>query len=197
MGAYSELRSAWSRMRMTSNADTQIPCFHIPDGATLLLVEDDASVRRSLRRLLDPHRTTLVEAADGEHALRLVEQDEAQLLDVVLTDLKMPTVSGSELIAVLLECRPALPVVAMSAAVDLPPTLLTVPFLRKPFSPEELVRAVAPLVLSSQAMRRLSRQADPADSDSTAEGHRSTARLKMARSGDLRLALQQLRESRH
>ena len=97
-------------------------CFHIPDGATLLLVEDDASVRRSLRRLLDPHRTTLVEAADGEHAIRLIEQDEAQLLDVVLTDLKMPVVSGSELIAILLECRPALPVVAMSGSIDFHPT---------------------------------------------------------------------------
>ncbi len=180
---------------MMSNADTQIPCFHIPDGATLLLVEDDASVRRSLRRLLDPHRTTLVEAADGEHAIRLIEQDEAQLLDVVLTDLKMPVVSGSELIAVLLECRPALPVVAMSGSIDFPPDLLPVPLLRKPFEPEQLVRTVAPLVLESQAMRRRARQsrADAAESRTSAERQRTIAKDQRAHSGDLMVALVELR----
>jgi FixJ family two-component response regulator len=180
---------------MTSNADTQIPCFHIPDGATLLLVEDDASVRRSLRRLLDPHRTTLVEAADGEHALRLIEQDEAQLLDVVLTDLKMPIVSGSELIAVLLECRPALPVVAMSGSVDFPRDLLPVPLLRKPLEPEQLVRTLAPLVRKSQAMRRRARQsrAAAAESCSLAERQRTIARGQLTHNGDLMVALMDLR----
>ena len=65
----------------------------------------------------------MVEAADGEQALRVIEHDEAQLLDAVLTDLVMPVVSGLELTAVLLECRPALPVVAMSAFDRLPPGL--------------------------------------------------------------------------
>lgn len=180
---------------MMSNADTRIPCFHIPDRATLLLVEDDASVRRSLRRLLNPHRTTLVEAADGEHAIRLIEQDEAQLLDVVLTDLRMPVVSGSELIAVLLECRPALPIVAMSGSIDFPPDLLPVPLLRKPIEPEQLVRTVAPLVLASQAMRERAWQmsADAADSRSLADRQRATARGQMTKRGDLMVALTELR----
>ena len=180
---------------MMSNADTQIPCFHIPDGATLLLVEDDASVRRSLRRLLDPHRTTLVEAADGEHAIRLIERDEAQLLDVVLTDLKMPVVSGSELIAVLLECRPALPVVAISGSIDFPPDLLPVPLLRKPVEPEQLVRTVAPLVLNrkqcvgghgSRVRTPPNRAHRPSDSGRSQEDQR-------ANSGDLMVALMELR----
>jgi two-component system C4-dicarboxylate transport response regulator DctD len=163
------------------------------------MVEDEAWVRQALRRMLELEGISVIEAVDGDDAIRVIERDEAQLLDIVLTDLRMPVVSGSELIAVVLECRPALPILAMSAAVDLPPNLRTVPFLRKPFSPDELVRAVAPLVLSSQAVRRLSQQADAADSRSTAEGHRLTARTQMAQNGDLRLALQQLREklSRH
>jgi DNA-binding NtrC family response regulator len=170
-------------------------CFQIPDGATLLLVDDDPSLRRSLRRMLDSNRISLVEAADGEHAIRLIERDEAQLLDVVLTDLKMPVVSGSELIAVLLECRPALPVVAMSGSVQLPPDLLPVPLLQKPLAPEELVRTVAPLVLWSQAMRRQARQsrADAAESRSLAERQRTIAKDQMAKSGDLMAALIQLR----
>jgi DNA-binding NtrC family response regulator len=161
----------------------------------LLLVDDDPSLRRSLRRILEPRGTSVIEAADGEQALRVIERDEAQLLDVVLADLKMPVVSGSELIAVLMECRPALPVVAMSAAVDLPPDLLPVPFLRKPFEPEELVRTVAPLVLNSQAMRRRARQAraDAAESRSLAERQRVIAKDQMAKAGDLRIALMHLR----
>ncbi len=125
----------------------------------------------------------------------MIERDEARLLDVVLTDLKMPVVSGSELIAVLLECRPALPVVAMSALDDLPPDLLPVPLLRKPFEPEALVRLLAPLVLESQAMRRRARQtrADAAESRTLAERQRTIARGQIAKSGDLMIALMQLR----
>src|SRR4051794_21061657 len=82
----------------------------IPYGATLLMVEDEAWVRQALRRMLELEGISVVEAVDGDDAIRVVERDQAQLLDIVLTDLRMPVVSGSELIAVLLECRPALPV---------------------------------------------------------------------------------------
>src|SRR6476646_3244633 len=84
-------------------------------GATLLLVDDDSHFRRALRRLLELERTRVIEAADGGEAIRYIEADDADRLDVVLTDLAMPVVSGSELIAVLQECRPSLPVVSMSA----------------------------------------------------------------------------------
>ena len=177
------------------NVDIETTCFQIPDGANLLIVEDDPSVRRSLRRMLEPERTSVIEAVDGEDAILVIERDEDRLLDVVLTDLKMPVVSGSELIAVLLECRPALPVVAMSALDELPADLLPVPLLRKPFEPEALVRLLAPLVLESQAMRRRARQtrADAAESRTLAERQRTIARGQMAKSGDLMIALMQLR----
>jgi len=178
------------------NVDIETTCLQIPDGANLLIVEDDLSVRRSLRRILDPVRTSVIEAVDGEDAIHVIERDEARLLDVVLTDLKMPVVSGSELIAVLLECRPALPVVAMSALDDLPADLLLpVPLLRKPFEPEALVRLLAPLVLESQAMRRRARQtrADAAESRTLAGRQRTIARGQMAKSGDLMIALMRLR----
>jgi DNA-binding NtrC family response regulator len=178
-----------------SNVDTQTTCFQIPDGATLLIVEDDPSLRRSLRRILGSERTSVVEAADGEQALRVIERDEAQLLDVVLTGLLLSVVSGPELIAVLLECRPALPVVAMSASVPLPPDLPPVPLLHKPFEPEELVRTVAPLVLRSQAMRRRAQQTlgDAAEAHSLAQRESAIAKDRRAKSGDLRSALRQLR----
>jgi len=176
------------------DADTQTTCFQIPD-ATLLVVDDDPSLRRSLRRMLDPNRIFLVEAADGERAIRLIERDEAELFDVVLTDLQMPVVSGSELIAVLMECRPELPVVAMSGAAHLPPNLVPVPLLRKPFEPEDLLRTVAPLVLEAEAMRRRARQAraDAAESRSLAGRQRAIATDQTTKNGDLMVALMELR----
>src|SRR5690349_7230352 len=93
-------------------------------GATLLLVDDDSHFRRVIRRLLELERTRVIEAADGEEAIRHLEANDAHRLDVVLTDLAMPVVSGSELIAVLQECRPSLPVVAMSGLDLLPADVL-------------------------------------------------------------------------
>ena len=103
-----------------TNAGPHTTRVQISDGAVLLIVDDDLFVRRALRRLLALEGTSVIEAADGEQALRLIEQDESQRLDVVLTNLLMPVVSGPELIAVLLQRRPTLPVVAMSALDTLP-----------------------------------------------------------------------------
>src|SRR6185503_4623694 len=58
-----------------------------------------------------------------------------------------------------------------------------------------MVRLLAPLVLESQAMRRRARQtrADAAESRTLAERQRTIARGQMAKSGDLMIALMQLR----
>ena len=179
-----------------SDAELQTTDLPIPDGAALLLVEDDVFVRRALRRMLQLEGASVIEAADGEQALRVIERDEAQLLDAVLTDLVMPVVSGHELIAVLLECRPALPVVAMSAFDQLPLDFPGVPFLQKPVGPEDLFETLAPLILGSQAMRRRARQAraNAAESRSLAARQVARARDQHAKSGDLMIALIELRQ---
>jgi DNA-binding NtrC family response regulator len=178
-----------------SKVDTQTTCIPSADGATLLLVDNDSFVRRALRRMLELDGTTVVEAADGGQAIRVVERDEAQLLDVVLTSVLLPVVSGPELIAVLLECRPALPVVAMSGLLELPADLPPVPVLQKPFDYEELVRVMTPLVLRSQAIRRRVQQAlaDAAESHSLVRRQRALARDQRAKNSDLRTALMELR----
>ena len=72
---------------------------------------------------------------------------------------------------------------------------LPVPFLRKPFGPEELIGTVAPLVLRSQAMRR-GRQsgAEAAAPRSLAERQRAIARDWLAEGNNLMIALIRLRE---
>src|SRR5829696_4108006 len=176
--------------------DPQATRRHIT-GATLLVVDDDPSFRRALRRVLELERLSVVEAADGEQAIRVIEQDEAELLDAVVTDLRMPGISGLEFIEILRECRPGLPVVAMSGLLRLPPDLPPVPLLHKPFDPEELIGTVAPMVLRSpEAIRRQARQmrADAAESRSLAKWQHTIARDQMARSSDLIEALKRIRQ---
>ena len=165
-------------------------------GTTLLVVDDDSSFRRALRRLLELDRIFVVEAEDAEQAIRVIEQDDPQLLDAVLADLAMPGVSGSELIAVLGEYRSALPVVAMSAWDPVPPGLLSVPLLHKPFELEELLETLGPLVLTPDAIRRRARQmrADAAESRSLAARQLSISREHRAKTGELMKAFMQLHE---
>ena len=61
--------------------------------ATTLVVDDEEMVRRLIHRMLDPEVCRVVEAEDGETALRLI-QLEGSAIDVVLTDLVMPGISG-------------------------------------------------------------------------------------------------------
>jgi two-component system cell cycle sensor histidine kinase/response regulator CckA len=83
--------------------------------ATVLLVEDEDGVRRSASRLLARHGLRVVEARDGAEALlRFAERP----VDVVLTDLVMPGMSGPELAAKLQRGAPALPVVFMTGYSD-------------------------------------------------------------------------------
>ena len=128
------------------------------EGTTLLVVEDEVRFSRVLQRFLKLSGVSPIEALDGEQALRILEQDEENRIDAVLTDLKMPVVSGWELIAVLQECRPHLPLVAMSASIPATALLGDVPLLSKPFLPEQLLVTLAPLVRQSRQIRQQSRQ---------------------------------------
>ena len=169
---------------------------NLPEGSTLLVVDDDPMVRRSVRRMLELSRITVVEAADGEHAIQVIGRDEAHLFDAVVTDLEMPVVSGAELIAVLQECRPDLSLVAMSGSSELPPDLQEVPFVHKPFSIEHLAAVVEPLVLESQAARQRSRlaRADAAESRSLAARQVALAKEHHAAASEMMAALLRLRE---
>src|SRR3954470_1914617 len=161
------------------------------EGTTLLVVEDELRFSRVLQRFLKLSGISPIEALDGEQAIRILEQDEENLVDAVVTDLKMPVVSGWELIAVLQACRPDLPVVAMSASTPCTTLLGDVPLLSKPFLPEQLLTTLAPMIRRSRQIRREARQqrADAAGVRSEAMYQRVVAEPQRAWSGDLRAAL--------
>jgi DNA-binding NtrC family response regulator len=83
----------------------------------VLLVEDDALIRESTADMLSSLGYAVSEAADAAEAMRLLEE---HTIDVLLTDVGLPKVSGTELAAHAKSRRPALRVVFASGYATLP-----------------------------------------------------------------------------
>jgi len=82
-------------------------------GLTILLVEDEPNVRQSTADLLRVHGFSVLECADGFAALELCDQYEGRM-DLLLSDVMMPHLSGPELADRLLMRRPELKVLFIS-----------------------------------------------------------------------------------
>ena len=122
---------------------------------TILLVEDEDSVRMILRKALDSLGYDVVEAASGEEALRLSRQF-AKPIHVLLTDIMMPGMNGLALSASLSADRPATKVVFMSghgaeAVADQILDPVRARFLQKPFSIQVLCRELRSVVAATAA----------------------------------------------
>jgi two-component system cell cycle sensor histidine kinase/response regulator CckA len=119
----------------------------MPAGSeTILLVEDDPVVRTLIRRVLHNLGYTLLEAGDGQTALRL-GGDFPGAIDLLLTDAVMPGMSGQTLAERLAPSRPGLSVLFMSGYTDdvilhHGDLAMGVSFLQKPFSVTDLARKV-------------------------------------------------------
>jgi PAS domain S-box-containing protein len=113
---------------------------------TILLAEDEESVRRLIHRALERHGYSVLPATSSGDAIRLAVEH-AQTIDLVLTDVVMPDVSGRELVDRLRVICPGVPVLYTSGYTDdeiirrgaLQPDTS---FLQKPFTPSQLVCAV-------------------------------------------------------
>jgi CheY-like chemotaxis protein len=113
---------------------------------TLLLVEDDDSVRELVRNVLRENGYRVLEASRGEEALELSELY-AGRIDLLVTDVVMPQMNGRELARRLVSLRPQVKVLYISGYAD---NAVWYPggldaggaFLQKPFTPETLTRKV-------------------------------------------------------
>jgi signal transduction histidine kinase len=109
---------------------------------TILVVEDEETVRRLARRALEQEGYAVHEAKDGSEALELIG-DPARKIDLVLCDVVMPNMSGRELGDRIGRIHPGTPVLYMSGYTGhdvthrglIPPD---VPFIQKPFTPDGL-----------------------------------------------------------
>ena len=112
-------------------------------GEVILLVEDDEGVRSVARRLLRDHGYTVLDAPRGDEALA-VEAQYSGPIDLLLTDVVMPGLSGKDLADHLTARRPSLKVVYMSGYTETAVThrgvlLEGVSFVHKPFTRDALL----------------------------------------------------------
>lgn len=118
--------------------------------ATVLLVEDETTVRAVVRRMLLGQGFSVREARDGESALRLWHAERDQII-AVMTDVVMPIMGGRDLARELRLIDPSLPILFVSAYAGHEPDLLDgvdAPrqLLSKPFTNESLLTALRALL---------------------------------------------------
>jgi DNA-binding NtrC family response regulator len=79
--------------------------------ATILLIDDEASIRRTLKEILEFEKYQVLEAPDGFSAIDIFKKSS---IDIVLLDIKMPKMDGLEVLDFLQEINPEVPVIMIS-----------------------------------------------------------------------------------
>jgi CheY-like chemotaxis protein len=124
-------------------------------SATVLLVEDEPAVRGLVRHVLSEHGYSVLEAPESNKALALFEEHDGEI-DLLITDLVLPGLSGDALAARIAEARPDLPTLFISGYSE---TFLGergvvregVRLLSKPFEARELLERVEELLRAPAA----------------------------------------------
>ena len=136
-----------------------LPATHVRGkGETILLVEDEETVRHFLRTALSEGGYDLLEADDGEEAIALLRRD-GRPIHLLITDVIMPKMGGKELSDRLAADRPEMKVLFVSGYVD--NEILREQrfergeaYLQKPFGPETLLRTVRKMLEPDPAQER-------------------------------------------
>jgi PAS domain S-box-containing protein len=123
---------------------------------TILIVDDDDSIRRLLRYSLTSDGYAVMEAGNGRQAMQQITQNAD--IDLMITDLVMPEQEGIETIRMVRKVRPDLKVIAMSGAaggsyLGSATMLGASASLQKPFSTGELLRTVRDVLRDPARLR--------------------------------------------
>jgi CheY-like chemotaxis protein len=118
---------------------------------TVLLVEDEESVRQLVRETLQSRGYTVIDAADGEQALAIAAKQNA--IQLMITDVVMPGINGQDLAKEILKTHPTTKVLFLSGYAEdtirqqaLPPGTA---FLQKPFTLQTLLRKTREVLAGS------------------------------------------------
>ena len=117
-----------------------------PGSETILFAEDEAAIQRVGKRILERAGYTVLAAANGEEALKIARAHTGRI-DLLVTDMMMPSMNGLQLAERLREVRPGIPTLFLSGYTDSTvvrqgPLDPTEHFLQKPFATETLVGKV-------------------------------------------------------
>jgi two-component system response regulator HydG len=129
--------------------------------ARLLIAEDDADLRDLLQDDLEDAGYETLAAIDGRSALAHIER-ERESIDLLITDVKMPGLTGDQLLAQMREKRPEAPVIVITAFGSVEQAVEMVKagafqYLTKPFDTEDLLQAVQNALAQSAPQREQAR----------------------------------------
>jgi two-component system cell cycle sensor histidine kinase/response regulator CckA len=109
----------------------------------ILLVEDEPVLRNIAARALRAEEYEVIEAPDGLHAWNLTKESR---FDLLITDSRMPHLSGTQLAVLVREFHPTIPILHLSGSHYTGPEETGVRTLFKPFEIVDLVAAVRALL---------------------------------------------------
>jgi len=115
-----------------------------PEQTTILLVDDEQSVRSIVMKILQRAKYKVLEAENGDAAIRISETHPDKI-DLLISDMYMPGLRGPEVAQAIAPKRPGLRVLFMSGYADQDSRAgvpLGANFLNKPFSGKELAAKV-------------------------------------------------------
>lgn len=152
----------------------------------ILITDDDATLRRMLKSYLSAKGFEPIEAADGTAALKAVVTGKP---DMVLLDIKMPGISGINVLRRLSVEHPALPVVMVTGYGDVPTAIEAMrlgaqDFIQKPFELEHMLHVINKII----ERRELGRKAASLDAQ-----YENSLELMMGRSQRMRSVIAELR----
>jgi len=121
----------------------------------ILVVDDDPFVLESVSSILSAHHYAVISCGHAREAMDMVCDNS---IDVVLTDIKMPDISGLELLDTIHKLNPQLPVILMTAYADLDVAVDAVKkgafdFIIKPYHPDYLIHAIRKSLQFSQYLK--------------------------------------------
>ena len=120
---------------------------------TILVVDDDALIRQSVKRILEKEKYDVITAEDGEPALEIIRQ---KPVDLILTDLKMRKMDGMQLLKAAKMLAPEIDVIMMTAHGEVDTAVEAMRegayhFIRKPLKRAEILLNIA-RALEKQAL---------------------------------------------
>ncbi|MEE8124682.1 MAG: response regulator [Nitrospirales bacterium] len=115
----------------------------------VLVVDDEPDVRKVIKRILTQAGYDVIEAEDGEKAIETINEGENPLLlDVIISDIRMPKINGVEAINYFQQQWPRVPIIVLTGFPDMEMAIGflkkgVVDYLVKPVEKEKLTSAVA------------------------------------------------------
>ena len=114
----------------------------------ILVVEDEAEIRKTIRLQLEGTIYEVLEAEDGEMGIQLLDNENILEVVVIICDVRMPKLNGVEAVAYFRENYPSIPIIVLTGYPD---TQLAVDFMKggvveflvKPVEKKELLEAVS------------------------------------------------------